>query len=124
MPVLGGVTWWGGSSGLHSLPLAAHVTSLRLLRLGEVLVYIPDVHQRPGEKMAFPDGLEPSGFGVETSRAVQVADGGLLAGKLVDVVDGVARRGAVSHGVNVMTHRADRRDAIERIEGVLSFRAV
>ena len=54
LPVLGIVAGRGGSRGSHSLPLAAHVTSLRLLRLREVLVYIPDIHQGPGEKIAWP----------------------------------------------------------------------
>ena len=66
-------------------------------------------------------GLEPSVFGGETVRGVQVADDGLHAGEFVNVVDDVARRGAVPHGVNVPEHGADMRDAVQRVEGVAAI---
>ena len=126
VPFLGVVARRGGSSGAHALPLAAHVPSLDLFRLREAFVDIFHVHQGPGEKFSFPDGLEPSGFGGKPSRSVQVADGGIHAGEFVDLVDCLTRRGAVPvpHGINVTAHSADRRDAVERIEGVADIGAV
>ena len=50
--------------------------------------------------------------------------GGLHAEELVHVVDGVAWRGAVPHGVDVLQHGADGRDAVQRVEGVVAVRAV
>ena len=55
------------------------------------------------------------------AAGVKVADGRLQAGEFVDVVDCLTRRGAVLHGVNVMAHSADRRDSVERIEGVVAI---
>ena len=124
VPVLGVAARRGGSSGAHALPLAAHVPSLGFFRLREAFVDIFHVYQGPGEKISFPIGLEPIGFGGKPIHSVQVADGGLYAGEFVDVVDCLTQRGAVPHGVYVTAHSADRRDVLERIQGVASIRAV
>ena len=124
MPVLGIVARRGGLSGAYALPLSVHVTSLGFFILGEVFVEIFHVHQGPGEKISFPDNLEASGFGGKPRRDVQVADGGIHAGEFLDVVDCLTRRGAVPHEVNVTAHSAERRDAVERIEGVADIGAV
>ena len=80
--------------------------------------------QEARREISVPDGLEPSVFGGKPSRGVQVADGGLHVGEFVDVVDCLARLGAVPHGVYVTAQSADRRDAVERIEGVAAIGAV
>ena len=55
---------------------------------------------------------------------MQVADGGLHVGEFVDVVDCLPWRGVVPHGIYVTAQSADRRDAVERIEGVAAIGAV
>ena len=112
VPVVALVAPRGGSSAAHALPLAAHVPSLGLFGLGEASVDIFYVHQGSGEKISVPDGLEPSGFGGEPSRGKQVAYGGLHAGEFIDVGDCLTRQGAVSHGIYLTAHGADRSDAV------------
>ena len=85
--------------------LAAHLPPLRLLRFGEESVDILDVAERLGEVVFSPDCFEPHCF------CVQIANYGLNAWELVYVVNCLAWRGAVAHGLDVF-HCVNSRDAV------------
>ena len=55
---------------------------------------------------------------------MQVVDVRIHTGEFLDVVDCLTRRGAVPHDVYVTAHSADRRDAVECIDGVAAIGAV
>ena len=86
-----GATCWGGwrrrgvvgvLCGAHALALVAHVPSLCLLRLREILVHVGDGDERPGKIVPILDAFEPSGFCRETCSGVEIPDCALYAGSL------------------------------------------
>ena len=75
------------------MALAAHVSTLGILRIKEVFFDVLDVDEGLGKTVSLPDGFEPGEFGWETGGGMKVADRGFHAGELVYMVDGFAWRG-------------------------------
>ena len=72
LPVFGGGAGRGESSGVHVLPLAAHVPLMGLFRLREILVGILYVHEGRGQVISPVDGFKPSCLGGKTRRGVEI----------------------------------------------------
>ena len=113
-----------GLRRLNALALAAHVPKSGLFGLGEIIVYVLNVHTRPGKEISVSNGFEPGCFGQKTGRGVEIADGGFNTRELVDVVDGFAGGGPGAHGLDVVAHRGDVWHAVEGVERAAAVQRV